>query len=665
MSTRNIGKMMGSDARDMMGLSSAGPPKPAPAKTPKPKIRGPTGMSREVMDLKFEGAPPISIVAPKFKEKPKLPFKPRPWENTPFSNSARKDGLILKHWRRKGDMTNVGAGMPVTPADSNAASEMETDDKAASTIHDSYWAKYNVKIEHPKYTNEQYETHLKNDDWSKEETDYLMDLATDFDLRWVLIADRYEYKPGEQPKKEEDSMAVTLQPKSRTQEDLKARYYDVAAKAMVLHNPLSSMSSSEFDVHEKMTKYNSVRETQRKQYAEQLMSRTKEEKDEEEYLLKELSRIVANQEKLSAERKALYERLETTAGASRGDYSTAMYQTSQGLTQLMTNLFTQNKNKELEKKEKRRSAMEVGDLQNGLDRNQRHSLGAGDKRASVGENPGRRQLSAREEAKYGVSRPMERITAGVQFRHERITKATQAKSGVQTNRIGGALTELRITPRMVMPTTKVVTEFEKLIEKIKELLEVRKATEKIDGEIKVWKAQKEQQEKKDRGEDVKEEEGIQEQTVGNEEEDEEKEEDTRNAEESKVEDEDDEEDENGRDEEKEDSDDEANQDDSDDNDEEDDAGADVDENSVADEIRDMQGSEDGVGDDDEGEQDQNGEEEENVEEEEEDEDGNNEDDDGGASSRASAVLPSKGEGMRKRSASVISHISNRSKRQRK
>ena len=37
------------------------------------------GMAREVLDLNFEGAPPISIVAPKFKEKPKLPFKPRRW----------------------------------------------------------------------------------------------------------------------------------------------------------------------------------------------------------------------------------------------------------------------------------------------------------------------------------------------------------------------------------------------------------------------------------------------------------------------------------------------------------------------------------------------------------------------------------------------------------
>ncbi|KAK4692613.1 DNA methyltransferase 1-associated protein 1, partial [Lecanoromycetidae sp. Uapishka_2] len=656
--------MMGSDARDMMGLPSAGPPKPTPAKTPKPKIKGPTGISREVMDLKFEGAPPISIVAPKFKEKPKLPFKPRPWEDTPFGNSARKDGLVLRHWRRKGDMTNIGAGMPVTPADSNAASEMETDDKATTTIPDSYWAKYNVKVERPKYTDEQYETHLKNDDWSKEETDYLVDLAIEFDLRWVLIADRYEYKPSEQPKKEEDSMAITLQSKPRTQEDLKARYYDVAAKAMVLHNPLSSMSSSEFDAHEKMTKFEPTRETQRKQYAEQLMSRTKEERDEEEYLLKELSRIVANQEKLSAERKALYERLETPPGTSRGDYSTAIYQTSAGLTQLMQNLIAQNKNKELEKKEKRRSAMEIGELQNGMDKSQRHSFIGGDKRTSIGENSGRRQLTAREEAKYGVVRPNERITAGVQFRHERITKAAIAKSGVQTTRIGNALTELKIPPRLVMPTTKVVTEYEKLIEKIKELLEVRKATEKIDGEIKIWKAQKEQQEKKDRGEEVKGEEGTQQQVAENEEEDEEKEDNTQNDE-SKVEEENDEEEENGRDEEKEESDDEVDQDDSDNDDDEDDVDVEGQEKSVADEVRDPQGSEDGDGDDDDdGEQNQDGDVEENLEEE--DEDANGEIDDSEASSRASPAPTSKTEGIRKRSASVISHMSNKSsKRQRK
>ena len=633
------------------------------------------GMSREVLDLKYEGAPPISIVAPKFKEKPKLPFKPRPWEETPFGNSARKDGLILRHWRRKGDVSNAAA-LPVTPADSNAASEMEQDEKAAPTLSDSHWAKFNVKIDKPQYTDEQYETNLKSDDWSKEETDYLVDLAVDFDLRWIVIADRYDYQPKEQPKENEESMAVTPQAKQRTQEDMKARYYSVTAKTMVLQNPLSSMSSSEFDAHEKMTKYDPGQEKKRKMYAEQLMNRTDEEKYEEEMLLKELSRIVLNQEKLFNERKALYDRLGTPPGPPQ-THSTAMYQSSQGLTQLMQNLLTQSKNKELEKKEKRRSAMGAeGDFSggpSGMDRSQRHSMSGGlDKRFSFGQG-GPRQLSAREEQKYGVSHPNERLTGGVQFRHERITKAGQAKSGVQTSRIAAALTELKIPPRLTMPTAKVVTEYEKLIEGIKTLLEVRKLSEKLDGEIKVWQAQKEQQEAKDRGEEVKEEEPSQ--IVENEEDEDTKQLDEQAERRRKAEAEDEDEDEDDDDddddeenavqkeEDKEDSDDGVSPKESNKDDEED---AEVDENFAADQDEEEEEEEE---EDDEEDEEMPDEAEAQVDDdnnEDDDAEANGENEDDGASSPASAAPTAKSEGLRKRSASVISHVSNKSsKRQRR
>ena len=660
------------------------------------------GMSREVLDLKYEGAPPISIVAPKFKEKPKLPFKPRPWEETPFGNSARKDGLVLRHWRRKGDVSNAPA-LPVTPADSNAASEMEQDERAATTLSDSHWAKFNIKIDRPQYTDEQYDTHLKNDDWSKEETDYLVELAIDFDLRWVVIADRYEYQPKEQPKENEESMAVTPQAKPRTQEDMKARYYDVAAKSMVLHNPLSSMSSSEFEVHEKMTKYDPGQERKRKMYAEQLMNRTDEEKYEEEMLLKELSRIVLNQEKLFNERKALYDRLGTPPGLPQ-THSTAMYQSSQGLTQLMQNLLTQSKNKELEKKEKRRATMGAeGDFpggSSGIDRNQRHSLGGGlDKRYSFGQG-GPRQLSAREEQKFGVSRPNERLTGGVQFRHERITKAGQAKSGVQTSRIGAALAELRIPQRLTMPTAKVVTEYEKLIDGIKTLLEVRKLSEKLDGEIKVWQAQKQQQEAKDRGEEVKEEE-LSQAVEPNEEEEDTKEAVDEHAQRRRKAEADDDDDEEDDDDDQEEEEDEEKQEDKDDSDEEtspkesikddDDEDADAEVHATFagthNEQEEDDEDEDEEEDDDEDEElpDQaeaeaeaeaeRGDENNNINNKNEDDDRNaneeaneneNENEDEGAPSPASAAPTARSEGLRKRSASVISHVSNKSsKRQRR
>ena len=567
--------------------------------------------------------------------------------------------------------------MPVTPADSNAASEMEQDDKATPAVPDSYWAKYNVKVERPQYTDEQYETHLKSEDWSKEETDYLVDLATEFDLRWVVISDRYEYKPSEKPNTDQDSMAVTLQAKPRSQEDMKARYYDVAAKTMVLHNPLSSMSSTEFDAHEKMTKYDPIRETQRKRYAEQLMHRTKEEKDEEEFLLRELSRIVSNQEKLAQERKALYDRLEAAPSSARADsYSTTMYQTSQGLTQLMQNLLTQNKNKELEKKEKRRSLLESGETAgpssfHPMDRSQRQSLSSAPHGQRLSDATGRRPLTQQEQKKYGVSHPNERLTGGIQFRHERITKAGQAKSGVQTSRIGAALTELKIPPRLVMPTAKVVTEYERLIESIKHLLEVRKVSEKVEGEIKVLVAQKEQAEAKDRGEEIKQEE---EQPGGLEEEGEiQNEEDNREGE-------DNDEDEERRDAEgeKEDSDDEevGGREESDNEDEDDeDAEGEVDDGVVADEVRDLQGIEDAEGNDQEQEEDGEGEEEEDENDNMGDDDAAGEielyeDEDGDEApllgESPAPTLTTKNEGMHKRSASVMSLVSNRSsKRQKK
>lgn len=33
-------------------------------------------------------------------------------------------------------------------------------------------------------------------EWTKEETDYLFSVARDFDLRWYIIYDRYEYPEG-------------------------------------------------------------------------------------------------------------------------------------------------------------------------------------------------------------------------------------------------------------------------------------------------------------------------------------------------------------------------------------------------------------------------------------------------------------------------------------
>ena len=381
---------------------------------------------------------------------------------------------------------------PTTPADSNAASE-EQDDRIPKSGLDYHFAKFNIRVNKPQYNEEQYNSKLQSEDWSKDETDYLMQLAYDFDLRWIVITDRYDYTPPATDQ-ENDSMALVRQPKPRTMEDLKARYYHVAATAMTLVNPLTSMSVSEFEIHEKMTKFDPALETKRKQFAENMMSRPQEEIQEEEILLAELKRIVKNEERFTQERKELYARLEPAPSTA----SAAVDRSSTGLTQLLNTLANAERNK--------RKRLLGGDGSstpaNGVsgqnigtqgDRGQRQSLGGADKRTSLVGSRGPRQLTNREEIKYGVSHH-ERLTAGVQFRHEKIIKLSQAKSNAQSTKITAALTELRIPPRIHMPTAKTTNEYERLIQEIHILLDVRKVSEKVDTEIRVLQAQREPKE---------------------------------------------------------------------------------------------------------------------------------------------------------------------------
>jgi len=422
-------------------------------------------------------------------------------EQSAFSNPARNDGLILRHWKRREDTAIASLA---TPADSNVASEMDTEEKERITKVEPHYpyAKFNVKVNVPEYTQEQYDSHLKSDEWSQEETDYLVSLALEYDLRWVVIWDRYEYQPAEAAIEDGDSMAVAVQPTQRSMEELKARYYDVAAKTMALNQPLSSMSTTEFELHEKMTKFDAQLEATRKKLAETLFARSPEEVKEEEILLIELKRIVSSQEKFAQERKDLYDRLSvphSTGGAT--------YKTSQELLQLMQTLLSQDKNK------KRRSlAGEGSSTSNGAttpgtgqaERSHRQSIsGPADKRSSLsgsaGSGPVQKQLSARDEAKFGISHN-ERTQTGTQFRHERINKLAQAKSNVLSTKIASALTELGIPNRLTMPTAAVCDEFERLVQSIHVLLDVRKVSEKLENEIKVARASLEDNQETNGGE---------------------------------------------------------------------------------------------------------------------------------------------------------------------
>jgi DNA methyltransferase 1-associated protein 1 len=490
--------MTSNDVRDMLDLPGTSGPRPAK----KQKIAAPKstlkGLAREVQSL--GGDNPIAIVPEisVFKKRRLASRKPAAkWEHRPFRNSARSDDLVLRHWRRKAEVPPALVG-----EDGNV--EM-TDGQVEEQIDDSTFAKFNVRVKVPVYDDEQYKLHLHNEHWSKDETDYLMELAQEYDLRWPVIWDRYEYV-APIPEVESSEEAIIPIPKTRSLEDLKARYYKVAAAMMIVHKPQDMMISSEFSLYETMLAFNPAQETARKKFAENAFHRTREEAKEEESLLLELKRILARSEKLNEERRELYARLE--APPSSGNIG--IYSSSQGLQSLLQQLMTVDKSK------KRRSLMGPDGAspasggpnsmqQAGFDRrdsSMRDSIsgpsGSGMKKGGNHGPAERRQLTDEEERTYGVSHPTDRMTSGPYFRFEKLTKPVSLKSTSQQAKINNTFSELRLPARLIMPTVETGAAYEVLVESIMKMLQFRSMAEKLAGEIAIAKAQKAEREKRDR-----------------------------------------------------------------------------------------------------------------------------------------------------------------------
>lgn len=239
-------------------------PKPKPPKPAGIQRRKPEGMHRELFALLNTSDSDAPLLPTDFAIQSQTTCykqvranlsikKPRRWLWTPFLNPARKDHLQLYHWRRVTD--------PNDPP------------------KEYQFAKYNVKIDShiPKYDEKEYNTFLICDQWTKEETDYLIEMCTKFDLRFIVIHDRWDKKKYPTP---------------RTVEDLKERYY-------YIYNQLAKARS--FMDAPKLKEYDSKHERMRKQQLINLYNRTKEQIEEEENLLNEQKKI--DQKKKERERK--------------------------------------------------------------------------------------------------------------------------------------------------------------------------------------------------------------------------------------------------------------------------------------------------------------------------------------------------------------------------
>ncbi|KAI1428614.1 hypothetical protein F5Y12DRAFT_675047 [Xylaria sp. FL1777] len=509
--------MASHDVRDVLNLPAEGaglrPTKKQKTGAARPNLKG---LAREVQSL--GGDNPIAIVPEiaTFKKRRFGSRKPAArWEMSRFRNSARSDqSLQLRHWRKETEDQSRATSQPQSDGQTPGENGMEVA-KKTDVIEDSGFAKFNVQVDVPQYSEDQYTSNLVNDDWTKDETDYLFGLARDFDLRWPIIWDRYDYTPGN-VKEEEDAddpdpnTAMIPAPKVRTMEDLKKRYYEVAAKMMAVQKPVQYMTQAEFSLHETMANFNPASETQRKKFAQDSLSRSTDEAREEESLLIEVRRIVARQQKLNQDRQDLYRRLDFPPT----EQDITSFKSSSGLSTLLQNLATADRSKKRKPILDTNGANTPGSAQPSAHPNStpitesrresiaastgghRDSIGGGErperptKKGSQQQQPQeRKKLTEQEEKIYGVSHH-DRLPSGPTFRYERINKILTTKSNAQHQRITNTLAELDIPSRLNMPTRSVVEGMEKLLNSISVLLEIRKLNDKIDAEIRLEHAKK-------------------------------------------------------------------------------------------------------------------------------------------------------------------------------
>lgn len=124
------------------------------------------------------------------------------------------------------------------------------------------FAKLNKKLKPLRYTDEEYQTcNIVNSEWNRKETDTLLDLCSQYDLRFHVILDRFlaafPFKAGE---------------KRRTIPELKDRYYHIQ-RALLRHR--DSKKGQKDEQHERT--YDKEGDVARREQLELVLSRTKEE----------------------------------------------------------------------------------------------------------------------------------------------------------------------------------------------------------------------------------------------------------------------------------------------------------------------------------------------------------------------------------------------------
>jgi len=224
----------------------------------------------------------------------------RKWVWASFDSSARSDKAKFSHWV-----------------------------KADVEYPDYPYARFDVHLDPVVYNDDEYDRYLKDEpNWTKSDTDKLMEICRTYELRWPVVYDRYNSVPNTD---QDDSSSSFPRPPVRKTEDLQHRYYYVATKLTKVRMELVAASQVQsngaggtinplaLDMINKVTpsitlgtgsstvEFNLNNERERRKQLESRWNRPKDDENEEIELKAELKRLEAQIRKLKKNGRHLIE----------------------------------------------------------------------------------------------------------------------------------------------------------------------------------------------------------------------------------------------------------------------------------------------------------------------------------------------------------------------
>lgn len=132
----------------------------------------------------------------------------REWRS--FQNQGRTDGLRLSHWVKAGTPHDAGTKTSISLSEDTCLKVRQSTPLQSTTYRmpciSIPWT--NIQDSSPVCVTvlksrmlelKRHKLTCEDKDWTKEETDYLFDLVRQFDQRFYIVADRYEF-PGGPPR---------------------------------------------------------------------------------------------------------------------------------------------------------------------------------------------------------------------------------------------------------------------------------------------------------------------------------------------------------------------------------------------------------------------------------------------------------------------------------